>query len=403
MRLFRNPQYSATSAPLKVLLLFRQSSSSFTAYPWALAQSGKLLVDTVARYDHVIKHSAWSNEHYAFEDDESCIIILKERLATQEYAALYCMGAPALELLAEHRYDPVLRPFLPYSNESNMFEISSNKRLFQEWCHSLDIPVPHSYYAQDSSELLSIADEFQYPSVLKLEGGYGGQGVFIVHSKQDLEATLAEVPECAHVSLILQDYIDRAVGTTLFVANKGSLYSCFSLEHVNRLCAGLGPSAACRFVHSNELNQFAEKIAAAGQVSGITGFDWVQDDDGQYYVIDPHLGRATPSAIISHLAEIDLGVVTHASLVESKQTLGPLVNHQKTIWIMPQSIEYLFQPTARVGAVRNPSGAMLFFCGRNDWKLFVVQVTENLIAQMRILLGRWRRELTGSISSWFKG
>ena len=82
MRLFRNPQYSATSAPLKVLLLFRQSSSSFTAYPWALAQSGKLLVDTVARYDHVIKHSAWSNEHYAFEDDENCITIVKGRLAT---------------------------------------------------------------------------------------------------------------------------------------------------------------------------------------------------------------------------------------------------------------------------------------------------------------------------------
>lgn len=406
MLLFRNPQYSATSAPLKVLLLFRQSSSSFTAYPWALAQSGKLLVDTVARYDHVIKHSAWSNEHYAFEDDENCITILKGRLATQEYAALYCMGAPALDILLEHRGDPILRPYLPYSHESEMFEILEDKQLFQEWCHSLDIPIPQSCYAQSASKLFLRSDGFRYPSVLKFSKGYGGQEVFVVHSKQEIEDTLAAHPPSAETSLILQDYIDGVVGTTLFVANKGKIYGCFSLEKVRRLCEGLGPTVACRFIDSQELSQFAAKIAMKSLVSGITGFDWVQSREGQYYVIDPHLGRATPNVIISHFAGIDLGDVTHASLVEVGRSQNEIVSNQKTIWLMPQALEYLFEPktSAQAPQVSSPQvGMAVFWCGRNESKLFILQAAECIYSQMRITFGRWRRQLTGYISRWFKG
>jgi hypothetical protein len=202
---------------------------------------------------------------------------------------------------------------------------------------------------------LAQSDAFRYPSVLKFNKGYGGRGVFVVHSKQELEEMLQEHPPYAGTSLILQDYIDGAVGTTLFIANEGKVYGCFSLENVRRVSEGLGPSVACRFVDSKELDQFAEKIAAANSVSGITGFDWVQSSDGQYYVIDPHLGRVAPSAIVSHFVGIDLGDITHASLVESKCSQPVVIEHQQTIWLMPQALEYLLQPKGRVAASRASS------------------------------------------------
>ena len=393
------PQSHNVSKP-KVLLFFRRYASSFTAYSWIFGRCGRIEVHTMAPETHPIRHSKWVDQHLVFESDGELVERLVAALEEGGYDALICLDEPAREIVLEHRDHPTLKPYLPFAEGSPLFEAAVNKVKFQQWCAELGFDSPKSFYCSTREEVQNAVAKFDYPFVLKGAHGAGGQQVHIVENEKTLASLLHDVEGSPGEEWIVQEYLTGAVGTTIFVARGGRLYAHCSVK--NRVCmyGGIGPSAICKFVVDPEFERIAQ--AMAEHVDGLTGVDWMQHEDGRYLLIDPHLGRATPNAVIAHMDGVDFGDAMYRALSGQAPSVPVPQNSGKKVWLMPKSLNLIFE--GRLGAalrVANPfsRNVRVFFAGKREWRLFAALTFEVLSGNLRVLLGRIRRNMFQSKTS----
>ncbi|MGB0258836.1 MAG: hypothetical protein ACPGES_09310, partial [Coraliomargarita sp.] len=193
---------------------------------------------------------------------------------------------------------------------------------------------------------------------------------------------------------ILQEFINGPVGTTTFVANEGKLYLQYSVE--NRVCMrdGTGPSMLCEPVEDAQLDHIVAQMVENGGVNGLTGFDWMRREDGSYVVIDPHFGRVVPNAVVGYRYGLafDRAVILSLALEEPQPvTLGP--DSTGSVWVFPQALQLLFEPSKwHYLKQYNPLSKDIhcFFCGKGEWRLFLVQSVEFCWGRFRVLLGGLR-------------
>ncbi len=234
-----------------------------------------------------------------------------------------------------------------------------------------------------------------YPLILKGAVGSGGQTVHLVRHPDGLRSALAASPPTR--GWLVQEYVGGPVGSTSFAARNGTIYGyCSSYKHMS-LDGGLGPSSIRRFVAHDELERLTRRIAAAGRISGITGYDWMEPEPGVFQAIDPHLGRTTSSAPASSFDGVDLGRAFHASLTGGDPEPPPR-GSGRIVWMMPQSIQLLFEAgPATVLRRANPirRDVSVFWCGEGEGRMFRHIALDYLRGQLGVLLGRWRRKLLG--------
>ncbi|CAA6678613.1 MULTISPECIES: ATP-grasp domain-containing protein [unclassified Lentimonas] len=380
-----------------VLLIYRRYSSSFTAYPWLFARSGRLCVDVLAPKSHMVRHSKWINEHIAIERDDELIPRLLESLAARNYTSVLCVDEPSRTLLLQHRELPELRKFLPFDKDSNLNEVAVNKADFQEWCKALGIDCPRSVYLINASEVQVAAKQFTYPYIIKGALGAGGQAVDRIESEQDLAQVLKAYAD--RKGWILQDFIEGDVGTTGFVAGDQGLYAVCSV--INHVCmkGGLGPSQIGQFWKDDRLCEITQKMTAVGGIRGLTGFDWIMTPCGDYKVIDPHFGRAVPNMVMAHLDGIDFGEAYADFITDQPVDLREGDGSGIYYWLFPQSLLMIFEGKFWRTLRKYPpwrKQVRLFLAGKNEWRLFVAQSLEFLCGHTRVVLGGIRNRFRHS-------
>jgi predicted ATP-grasp superfamily ATP-dependent carboligase len=396
---------AVSSAPPRILLLYRCYSSSFTAYPSILAGEGLMEVDVIAPSRHVIRQSVWVGEHFAANSDEAFLVVLCERLKSGAYQALFCIDEPSRELVLANAQLPELFDYLPFGSQSELNRAAVDKGAFYHWCARHSIPCPKSVCTQSASEVLGLAEEFEFPLVVKGARGAGGIEVDIVRSQQELEVVLNAHRE--REGWVLQEFIDGPVGTTTFVAREGRRYAIYSV--VNRVCmrGGTGPSAICESIYDPRLAALADVMIRDGGVNGMTGFDWMLTPDGEYRVIDPHFGRAVPNAVAGHLSGVNWGHAFWASLVGKEPALVCAVDEPSyTVWLFPQALQLLFEPHFwKSFRTYSPFRAdvKLFLCGRREWRLFLCQLAEHFLGRFRVLAGAFKGRMLGKRSGSRRG
>jgi predicted ATP-grasp superfamily ATP-dependent carboligase len=371
----------------RILLAYRHFSSSYTAYPWMLSEGG-LTVDALTTRKHPVRHSRYLNRHIPFDGDADFIEALRRALTTGKYDCLLCIDEPARDLLFAHRSDPEFQPYLPFAEDSELFEAVKDKSRFYSWCAQHDIPTPQTTEVTTYEAAHEEASKMGYPIVLKAPAGSGGTGVFLIQNAEELRAQI-ESGEIGSLWLI-QEFISGPVGSTTFAARHGEVFAHCSSEKYLSLGDGLGPSAVRRFNPDPQLGEIAQQIATAGGITGITGFDWMEISVGHFVVIDPHLGRGTTTAVLSPLAGVSIGKGM-ASALNGGSAEPAQNNSNKIVWTMPQSIELTFQGQL-FNALRkaNPlrKDVSIFWSAPGEWKLLCVLYAEYLLGQTRIRLGR---------------
>ncbi|WP_269523902.1 ATP-grasp domain-containing protein [Coraliomargarita parva] len=374
-----------------VLLVYGQYSSSFTAYPWMLAKDGRLTVDVLTRPDHTVRHSVWIRKVHYFESITDVVASLKACLSEESYEMVLYMDEPARAQLLTHRNDPILEPHLPFPANSALNQAVDDKQLFYRWCAQHEIPIPRSIEVKQPDDIRPAVEKIGYPCMLKAAVGSGGKGIHLFLNAEELEDYLRE----AHTDTgpwVAQEYIDGPVGSVSMACKKGKVYGmCSSAKHVS-LSGGLGPSAIRRLIHDPALDAIARRVAEAGHITGITGFDWMQVGPGQYRVIDPHLGRCTTSCVVASQDGVEMGRAIHSALtggVPEPVSRGS----GRIIWMMPQTIELIFQGRfflAWSKASLFRKNTSIFWCGQGEWRMLLRLMGAYLVAQMRILGGRLR-------------
>ncbi len=381
---------NTSSGKLKVLLIYRRYACSFTAYPWVLCRGGKLQVDVLSPAGHAVHASRWVQQFFDFRDDAGLIERLQIILHDGSYAAVLCIDEPARELYLTHRRMPELANYLPFPLDSELNQVATNKVVFQQWCERLGIPVPRSLTGDTPKALQMATQAFRLPYVVKEAVGTGGRQVHIIRNHSQLEAV---IPRCGDKEWIVQEYISGSVGTTLFVARRGKLYAHCSLKNSVCMQGGIGPAVICQFTVDPQLEAIAHKIAC--YVDGLTGFDWMQRGDGSYVVIDPHLGRVTPNAVITHLDGVDFGAAFYQSLIGDEPCVPQPWDSGQLVWLMPRALKLLFEGRCSEGLrVANPfrMDVTVFCGGAGEWRLFLVLTKEILWGNLRVLFGRvWQK------------
>lgn len=378
----------------RVLLVFRRFTSSFLGYSWMLARDSELTIDAISLNDHLIKHSVWINRHIKVAQTEEFLDTLCATLAEGDYDDMLCVDEPARTLVLNASDRPELQGYHPFKGDATLSAAAINKVAFGRWCETIGLSIPYSIHCESTSAVREAAVEMGYPFVLKNPEGSGGQQVFIVADQAMLEATFSK--NATVQEWLVQEYLPGVVGTSMFVARGGRLYSHCSVENIACTTGGVGPTAVCRYVDTPELNEIVSQVAE--RIDGITGFDWILRDDGSYVLIDPHFGRVAPTGVCSHLFGKDFGAAYSASLTG---TAFHSPGHRScgVVWVFPQFLQLVFRGGLRAAWKRaSPfsKDVKVYWCGRGEWRMFSLQFLYYLWGHFQVFAGKWRRFLTGN-------
>ena len=181
---------------------------------------------------------------------------------------------------------------------------------FIEAARQADIRTPLTHAIHGETDLEDAIRRIGFPAVLKADGTWGGDGVVVVHDRD--EALLAWRRLSSPPSLLrsvvramrrsdahflrsaldgqvpaisMQQFIAGKPATTSFACWQGKLLAANHLETLAAQEAN-GPASVLRRIESDEMDRAAARLAAQFGLSGLHGLDYVRDDQGQAHLIE---------------------------------------------------------------------------------------------------------------------
>lgn len=375
-----------------MLLVFRRYASGFVYFPWMMARAG-VEVDVVAAAGHPVRRSRHVRRVFtAAANDEAFRATVSARLATGEYALLLAMDEPGRDLLYRGERDAAIEPYLPVPRANPLREAFSDKERFLGWCERNGVPVPQTRVVATADEGIAFAAEWDFPVVLKGAVGMGGKAVRVCGGEDEVRVAYRELAAGGgHV--LAQRFVRGAVGSCSLVAWRGRVGAWTASEKWISLADGLGPSAVRRLRNDAELGRLVTRIAAAGEVTGITGFDWIEGAPGEFLVIDPHFGRCTPPAAISDYSGVDVGAAVRGLLEGDERVQAPR-NEGLIVAMYPQFVELAMQGGLWTLLRRaNPlSPKVRYHVGPAAEAGLTLRLGASYVAAgLKVRLGRWRQ------------
>jgi hypothetical protein len=173
------------------------------------------------------------------------------------------------------------------------------------------------------------------------------------------------------------------------------LTAWFASEKFIALSRGLGPSAVRRFQSHPELGRIARLVAETGEISGITGFDWMDAGNGRFVVIDPHFGRCTSPTVLGDAVGVHLGKAW-IDAIEGRDSVQEPRESRDLAALFPQCLDLVFQ--GRLWellrrATPFKTGVRYYFGPRAEWRMTWALTLDYVHAAARIFLGRAREVL----------
>ncbi|MBV6434461.1 MAG: hypothetical protein IANPNBLG_04714 [Bryobacteraceae bacterium] len=219
---------------------------------------------------------------------------------------------------------------------------------------------PRTEVIRSSDDLKQWAAEAGFPVVLKSDGTSGGDGVKIVHGREEAERAfraLAAPPLLARAlkrtfldgdSALLwpsllrrcsvvnaQEFVPGSEATSAIACWRGELLASLHFE-VIRKAASTGHATVLRIIESEEMSIAAERMTRRLRLSGLHGLDYMREaETGKAHLIEIN-PRSTQ---VGHLAlgpGHDLPAALYAAVSGEAVQPAPKVTGHDTIALFPQ-------------------------------------------------------------------
>lgn len=246
------------------------------------------LIDAVVTTGHPIARSRWFNS-VTVVDPSRWSASVAERLDTGNYDHFCNADEPGLVELYKHRpWTERAARLLPFVPGSKLALTIGHKQAFYAWCREQHLPVPESYDCGDFAAASHLRRGLSGSWLLKKDIGAGGYGVWPWPDPQfpPIDVTVTG-------PFVVQRDEGDASGCVLFLANRGRLCGWFACRRRLATRSGFGPLVVCRVDLDPRLGQLCEALAAAANITGISGFDYVVSPEAGPLLIDSQLGRLT--------------------------------------------------------------------------------------------------------------
>jgi hypothetical protein len=237
---------------------------------------------------------------------------------------------------------------------------------FIDAAREANIRTPKTRAIMNDADLDDAISEIGFPSVLKADGTWGGDGVVIVNDRD--EALLAfrklsnpssslrnlvrairrsdahflrAAVETKTPAISMQQFVPGKPATTSFACWQGKLLAANHLETLAAEEAN-GPASVLRRIESVEMDEAATRLAAHFELSGLHGLDYIRDGQGQAHLIEIN-PRSPQSSYMSFGTGHDL-VSALATQVDGKTRKPRSRLADDVVALFPQ--EWMRDPTS---------------------------------------------------------
>ncbi len=180
----------------------------------------------------------------------------------------------------------------------------------------VELGIPHPKYKSYDLHSLSLADiplPEKFPYLIKTSHGLSGEGTYIINSTSDLNYCFAELRKYLDIKLldtiIVSEFVKDIVQNycVQFYLNKTGDITLIGTTSQLVTAEGDYLGGLIHYRHT-DMSIFFEMIAAIGKNAhqqgyfGIIGFDVLEDQSGQFYVIDANfrVNGSTPLCLQRH-------------------------------------------------------------------------------------------------------
>lgn len=208
-------------------------------------------------------------------------------------------------------------------------DLAEDRGRFSELLTELNIPFPKFGVAENAEQAVKLADELDFPLLVRPSYVLGGQGMKIVINKQELEEHVIEIlKHIPNNKLLLDHYLDGAIEAEAdaICDADGNVYIIGIMEHIEPCGVHSGDSNATlppfnlgEFV-MQQIKDHTEKIAKALKTVGLINIQFAIKDDMVYIIeANPRASRTVPF-IAKAYGEPYVNYATKVMLGEKKVT-----------------------------------------------------------------------------------
>ena len=182
-------------------------------------------------------------------------------------------------------------------------DLAEDRGSFSTLLKDNDIPYPEFGVAQTADEALELADELDFPILVRPSYVLGGQGMKIVINKEDLEAHVVDLlQKIPNNKLLLDHYLDGAIECEADAICDGeNVYIIGIMEHIEPCGIHSGDSNATlpafnlgQFV-LQQIKDHTKKIALALNTEGLINIQYAVKDDKVFVIeANPRASRTVP-------------------------------------------------------------------------------------------------------------
>jgi carbamoyl-phosphate synthase large subunit len=182
-------------------------------------------------------------------------------------------------------------------------DLAEDRGSFSTLLKNNEIPYPEFGVAQTADEALQLADELDFPILVRPSYVLGGQGMKIVINKEDLEAHVVDLlQKIPNNKLLLDHYLDGAIECEADAICDGeNVYIIGIMEHIEPCGIHSGDSNATLPVFNigefvlQQIKDHTEKIALALNTIGLINIQYAVKDDKVYVIeANPRASRTVP-------------------------------------------------------------------------------------------------------------
>lgn len=243
-----------------------------------------------------------------------------------------------LNVVMSHRaeLDKLTRMALP---PVESYRIAADKGLSVLEAQQAGLVCPPTIYPQNLEEALDLADQLQYPVVVKPRKSSGSRGITMAYSKEQLAARYLAI-ESRYPNPIIQQYIRPAAkyGVCLLYDRASRLKASFVQKEVRHYPVDMGTSVIQEGVYFPELVEQALLLTHRLSWFGVAELEFLVDEQGQIYFqeINPRFWGSVHNAV---LAGVDFPwllylIATDAEVAEVSDYRAGL----RCRWLLPGDI-----------------------------------------------------------------
>ncbi|MBC2839445.1 carbamoyl-phosphate synthase large subunit [Robiginitalea sp. SC105] len=182
-------------------------------------------------------------------------------------------------------------------------DLAEDRGSFSRLLQENDIPYPQFGVAESADEALALADELNFPLLVRPSYVLGGQGMKIVINKEELESHVVDLlRKIPNNKLLLDHYLDGAIEAEADAICDGEdVYIIGIMEHIEPCGIHSGDSNATlppfnlgEFV-LQQIKDHTRKIALALNTVGLINIQFAIKDDKVYIIeANPRASRTVP-------------------------------------------------------------------------------------------------------------